>query len=492
MAEISKETQESANAQVQMPEKDKTETILFDGILGFAFSLGNAMLVFLGSAFYCEDLYLFSALACIMTIVIAVSLKVIQFASDTVQSTFGRRLTIGIYVISMIGSLVAGCLDVSVVAIVLAGVCFVATLILYAGFLASLPRTALMIVVDVLLIYIGVMFILATQVTQPYARLIHAIAVLISIAFTITFLTRDVIFREVISAKDSKKNSIPVRGNVQTLVLVGFMLGASLAAFYVAKTPTEAVITIGSAIFAAGLFSSLMHAVEERAYKELLKKIMALYSCLLLVVPLVPHTAKLVVIGVYVFLVCLNVVIVANAVIESARFNIVSPVWQIGKEGCAFFCGCIISVALYFAADALQNVYSNALTVAFILTVVICSVIQIGVNYQVYPFEPVIDKEPDAEIEAEVAQAGKRKALWHSKIEATSQQYHLSPREIEVLNILLKGRDTKYIMDKFCISQSTAKTHIYNIYRKLGIHSRQELIDFVEDIRIPEQTNDSE
>ena len=37
-------------------------------------------------------------------------------------------------------------------------------------------------------------------------------------------------------------------------------------------------------------------------------------------------------------------------------------------------------------------------------------------------------------------------------------------------------------MDNFYISQSTAKTHIYNIYRKFGIHSRQELLDFVEDI----------
>lgn len=37
-------------------------------------------------------------------------------------------------------------------------------------------------------------------------------------------------------------------------------------------------------------------------------------------------------------------------------------------------------------------------------------------------------------------------------------------------------------MDTFYISQSTAKTHIYNIYRKFSIHSRQELLDFVEDI----------
>ena len=40
-------------------------------------------------------------------------------------------------------------------------------------------------------------------------------------------------------------------------------------------------------------------------------------------------------------------------------------------------------------------------------------------------------------------------------------------------------------MDTFYISQSTAKTHIYNIYRKFGIHSRQELLDFIEGMEMP-------
>ena len=61
------------------------------------------------------------------------------------------------------------------------------------------------------------------------------------------------------------------------------------------------------------------------------------------------------------------------------------------------------------------------------------------------------------------------------------EKYRLSPREREVLRILLKGRDAKYIMDTFYISQSTAKTHIYNIYRKLDVHSRQELLDLVDE-----------
>ena len=107
---------------------------------------------------------------------------------------------------------------------------------------------------------------------------------------------------------------------------------------------------------------------------------------------------------------------------------------------------------------------------------------QIKVNYQIYPFAPVIEEDVDEEVSAHIERNGRRKAQWHQKVDAVCEQYHLSPREREILPILLRGRDAKYIMDTFYISQSTAKTHIYNIYRKFGIHSRQELLDFVEDI----------
>ena len=46
-------------------------------------------------------------------------------------------------------------------------------------------------------------------------------------------------------------------------------------------------------------------------------------------------------------------------------------------------------------------------------------------------------------------------------------------------------------MDKFYISQSTAKTHIYNIYRKFGVHSRQELLDFIEGIELVDEEPDA-
>ena len=66
-----------------------------------------------------------------------------------------------------------------------------------------------------------------------------------------------------------------------------------------------------------------------------------------------------------------------------------------------------------------------------------------------------------------------------------AQEYGLSRRELDVLPLLARGRSLPVIEEQLCISNSTARTHARNIYRKLGIHSKQELIDMVESAEGP-------
>lgn len=56
----------------------------------------------------------------------------------------------------------------------------------------------------------------------------------------------------------------------------------------------------------------------------------------------------------------------------------------------------------------------------------------------------------------------------------------LSLREKEILVLLLKGRSGRFISESLNISHNTVKFHIRNIYNKLGVNSRQELISFLE------------
>lgn len=58
--------------------------------------------------------------------------------------------------------------------------------------------------------------------------------------------------------------------------------------------------------------------------------------------------------------------------------------------------------------------------------------------------------------------------------------YGLSARELEVLGYLARGRSQPYIRDKLVLSRNTVATHVKHVYTKLGVHSKQEVIDLVD------------
>jgi len=48
----------------------------------------------------------------------------------------------------------------------------------------------------------------------------------------------------------------------------------------------------------------------------------------------------------------------------------------------------------------------------------------------------------------------------------------LTPREIEVLRLVLAGQTNKAIAAAFCISEKTVEFHLNHIYTKIGMHTR--------------------
>lgn len=56
----------------------------------------------------------------------------------------------------------------------------------------------------------------------------------------------------------------------------------------------------------------------------------------------------------------------------------------------------------------------------------------------------------------------------------------LTARESEVLLLLAAGRSVPYICEELTIAKGTAKHHVSNIYRKLGVYDRQSLHDVIE------------
>ncbi|MCJ7660127.1 MAG: LuxR C-terminal-related transcriptional regulator, partial [Anaerolineales bacterium] len=60
----------------------------------------------------------------------------------------------------------------------------------------------------------------------------------------------------------------------------------------------------------------------------------------------------------------------------------------------------------------------------------------------------------------------------------------LSEREVEVLRLLQTNLSSPEIADELIIAVSTVRTHIKNIYGKLGVHSRTQAVDEAKDLGI--------
>ena len=61
----------------------------------------------------------------------------------------------------------------------------------------------------------------------------------------------------------------------------------------------------------------------------------------------------------------------------------------------------------------------------------------------------------------------------------TSNQYHLTRREIDVLQLLTKGYSSKMIAGELNIAFDTARSHLKNIYTKLHVNCGKEAISKV-------------
>lgn len=61
-------------------------------------------------------------------------------------------------------------------------------------------------------------------------------------------------------------------------------------------------------------------------------------------------------------------------------------------------------------------------------------------------------------------------------------EYDLTRREEEILQLLVRGRTASRIAETLCITTATTRTHLRNIYAKLGVHSQQDILDMYEEL----------
>ncbi len=78
------------------------------------------------------------------------------------------------------------------------------------------------------------------------------------------------------------------------------------------------------------------------------------------------------------------------------------------------------------------------------------------------------------------AEADPYQATMRRKAEKVGEQFMLSDREVEVLALYSLGWTQKRVAEELFISPGTAHAHIKRIYAKTDLHSRQEILDYME------------
>ena len=87
------------------------------------------------------------------------------------------------------------------------------------------------------------------------------------------------------------------------------------------------------------------------------------------------------------------------------------------------------------------------------------------------------DVEEDLAEERIVQSEDRHHGSWQRRCHRFAEHYDLTPRQTEVLLLIARGYSMKSIEEQLVVSSHTVKAHVYGIYQKADIHSRQQLMN---------------
>lgn len=78
------------------------------------------------------------------------------------------------------------------------------------------------------------------------------------------------------------------------------------------------------------------------------------------------------------------------------------------------------------------------------------------------------------------SEPGGHKCAFREKCQVVAREFGLTEREAEVMVLLAKGRTRARIQEELYLSGGTVTMHARHIYQKVGVRSKQELLDVIE------------
>ena len=124
-------------------------------------------------------------------------------------------------------------------------------------------------------------------------------------------------------------------------------------------------------------------------------------------------------------------------------------------------------------------------TNAFLMIEVFCDLSRHGAAPNDVPTQSNISgatEDHNTNVDRDIRSAvGSLSSSFEDTLASLAKDRKLTMRERELLPHLVQGLNAKQISKQLSISEATAKTHIRNIYSKLDVHSRIEMIDLLND-----------
>ena len=191
---------------------------------------------------------------------------------------------------------------------------------------------------------------------------------------------------------------------------------------------------------------------------------------------------KLITLGLLAVIVAYGIIFGWVALSAHVRLTKLSTVFAFSRARIIDYAGIAIGLlAGAFVARLFENSAMMAMQASAIIT---CIYALISSYFQRSRFPEASIAQSDVWNEAK---DGANVTAWKRRCYIAGEQYGLSERQYEVMCLLTQGRNAEYVAKELIISVSTAQTHIRNIYRKMDIHSRQELFDLIENIKLYEE-----
>jgi DNA-binding CsgD family transcriptional regulator len=279
-------------------------------------------------------------------------------------------------------------------------------------------------------------------------------------------------------------------------LIQGIIIGVEVSLLYIYEILGDPLshspaitLLISAAMVIAGSLLLIFRFLYEFTFEKITKSYLA-FTCALGFIA-IPFVSVEVQGACLIFLMALTAVQFINTItafIERVSFEELSPLWYMGEY--AFIFAGIAAGVLFSWFTTFDFFGDQKLTVCCFLIILITSFSQVIIDRAAYP---QLDFYEDIKRRQSLAPAmGGQQAdvrggkYWKRKLAYISRQYNLSPRQSEVFELLARGRDVTYLTSYFDISQSTAKTHVANIYQKMDVHSRQEILDIIDTVYLPD------